>query len=58
VSDVASDNKIAASHSRTTPTSKGLAAARSTSTVMTEPVVPQEIAASAMRTRPPTVRGA
>ena len=58
MSDVASTNKIAASHSRATPTSKGLAAARAASTVMTEPLVPQEIAASAMRTRPPTVRGA
>jgi len=55
---VASTRRIAASHSRATPTSRGLAAARSASTVITEPLVPHEIAASAMRTRPATVRGA
>ena len=55
---VAASRMIAAIHSLATPTSSGLAAARSASTVITEPLVPQEIAASAMRTRPMTVRGA
>jgi len=54
----ASSRRTAASQRRATPTSKGLAAARSASTVITEPLVPHEIAASAMRTRPATVRGA
>jgi hypothetical protein len=58
VTAVATSRKIAAIHRRATPTSSGLAAARSASTVITEPLVPQEIAASAMRTRPMTVRGA
>ena len=49
---------MAAIQRRAMPTSSGLAAARSASTVITEPLVPQEIAASAMRTRPPMVQGA
>ena len=50
---------MAASQSRATPTSSGLADARSASTVITDPLVPQKIAASAMRISPPTtVHGA
>jgi len=58
VTDVARSSKMAASQSRATPTSSGLADARSASTVITEPLVPQKIAASAMRISPPTVHGA
>jgi len=49
---------MAATQRRAVPTRSGLAAARSTRTVITDPLVPQETAASAMRTRPPTVQGA
>jgi len=58
VSEAASKSTIAAIQSLATPTSRGLAAARSASTVITEPLVPQETAASAISARPPTVRGA
>jgi len=42
----------AAIQSRAAPTRRGLAAARAPSTVMTDPVVPHAIAASAIRTTP------
>jgi len=58
VAAAAGIKRTAAIQSRAVPTSNGLAAARSPSTVITEPLVPQETAASAIRMRPPTVQGA
>ncbi|PYN56280.1 MAG: hypothetical protein DMD97_16780 [Candidatus Rokuibacteriota bacterium] len=54
----ASSNRMAATQRRATPTRRGLAAARAASTVITEPLVPHETAASAMRARPPALAGA
>ena len=42
VTDAARSSRIAASQSRDTPTSNGLAAARSASTAITDPLVPHE----------------
>lgn len=56
--DAATSRSAAASQSRAVPTISGLADARSMSTVITEPLVPQETAASAMRMRPPAGQGA
>src|SRR6266850_1843755 len=48
----AGSKSTAATSMRAAPTTSGVASARATSSVVTEPVVPQETAASAMRPRP------
>ena len=52
LTSAAPSRKGAAMARRTKPTSSGSAAAPRARSVMVTPVVPQEIAASAMRTRP------
>src|SRR6266508_3449807 len=51
VTHVARSSRMAASQSRATPTSSGLADARSASTVITDPLVPQKIASSSVDRR-------
>ena len=48
----AASKSTAATSTRAAPTTSGVASARATRSAVTEPVVPQETAASAMRPRP------